>query len=290
MSAIDRVRSLTRRSRLLVATGAALSVAGIALAADVGSAESQVQALLKARLPKTAVSAIDCGKIAGLCEITAGENLFYVDTSARYLVIGRVYDMQTRQDITAARLLEMNPDMLVGSSARANALAAGGEEEAGQQLAAAPARLERPASPAKARTLSLSSLPKDGAIVWGNPAGPTITVFSDFRCGYCRALTGVLKDMNVRVVERPISVLGSRDLADRVYCAKNREAALHAAYAGQPIKGEASCNTAGLDANEAFAQRNGLNGTPVIVRSDGAMIEGYRPRAFLEAWLREARS
>src|SRR3546814_7868711 len=85
MSAIDRVRSLTRRSRLLVATGAALSVAGIALAADVGSAESQVQALLKARLPKTAVSAIDCGKIAGLCEITAGENLFYVDTSARYL-------------------------------------------------------------------------------------------------------------------------------------------------------------------------------------------------------------
>src|SRR3546814_10088144 len=79
--------------------------------------------------------------------------------------------------------------------------------------------------------------------------------------------------MNVRVVERPISVLGSRDLADRVYCAKNREAALHAAYAGQPIKGEASCNTAGLDANEAFAQRNGLNGTPVLVRSDGAMIE-----------------
>src|SRR3546814_6628870 len=120
---------------------------------------------------------------------------------------------------------------------------------------------------------------------------PYTTLFrSDCRCGYCRALTGVLKDMNVRVVERPISVLGSRDLADRVYCAKNREAALHAAYAGQPIKGGASCNTAGLDANEAFAQRNGLNGTPVIVRSDGAMIEGYRPRAFLEAWLREARS
>src|SRR3546814_4424424 len=117
MSAVDRVRSLTRRARLLVATGAAPSVAGIALAADVGSAESQVQALLKARLPKTAVSAIDCGKIAGLCEITAGENLFYVDTSARYLVIGRVYDMQTRQDITAARLPEMNPELLVGSPA-----------------------------------------------------------------------------------------------------------------------------------------------------------------------------
>src|SRR3546814_8870066 len=68
--------------------------------------------------------------------------------------------MQTRQDIRAARLLEMNPDMLVGSAARANALASGGEEEGAQQLAAAPTRIERPGAPAKARTLSLSGLPR----------------------------------------------------------------------------------------------------------------------------------
>src|SRR3546814_19396593 len=105
--------------------------------------------------------------------------------------------MQTRQDITAARLLEMNPDMLVGSAARANALASGGEEEGAQQLAAAPTRIERPVATAKARTLSLSSLPRAGASIWGTPSGPTVPVFSDFRCGYCRALTGGLKDMNV---------------------------------------------------------------------------------------------
>src|SRR3546814_17354908 len=88
--------------------------------------------------------------------------------------------------------------------------------------------------------------------------------------------------MNVRVVERPISVLGSRDVADRVYCARNREAALHAAYAGEPIKAGPACNTSGLDANEAFAHRHGLSGTPVIVRGDGAGHEGFRPRAFPE--------
>ena len=290
MSVTDRLRSLTWRSRLLVATVTGLSLAGIALAADASSAEDRVRALLKTRLPKTPVTAIDCGKVGGLCEITAGENLFYVDSGARYLVIGRVYDMQTRQDITAARLLEMNPDMLVGSAARANALARGGEEEGAQQLAAAPARVERPVASAQARKLSLSGLPREGAIVWGNPSGQTVTVFSDFRCGYCRALTGVLKDMNVRVVERPISVLGSRDVADRVYCARNREAALHAAYAGEPIKAGPACNTSGLDANEAFARRHGLSGTPVIVRGDGAVLEGYRPRAFLEKWLKEAQS
>src|SRR3546814_8737534 len=290
MSTMDCIRSLTRRSRLLVAAAAGLSLAGIALAADASSAEDRVRALLKTRLPKTSVTAIDCGKVGGLCEITAGENLFYVDSGARYLLIGRVYDMQTRQDITAARLLEMNPDMLVGSATRANALASGGEEEGAQQLAAAPTRIERPVAPAKARTLSLSSLPRDGAIIWGNPSGQTVTVFSDFRCGYCRALPGVLKDLNVRVVEGTISVWGSREVAVTRCLTRNREAALHAAYAGAPIKAGPACNTSGLDANEAFAHRHGLSGTPVIVRSDGAVLEGYRPRAFLEKWLKEAQS
>src|SRR3546814_3172144 len=128
MAAMAWSRSLTRRTRLLGAAAAGLGLAAIALAADASSAEDRVRALLKTRLPKTSVTAIDCGKVGGLCEITAGENLFYVDSGARYLLIGRVYDMQTRQDITAARLLEMNPDMLVGSAARANALASRSEE------------------------------------------------------------------------------------------------------------------------------------------------------------------
>lgn len=292
MSAIDRMRALARPSRLLLVTVTGLSLAGIALAADLGGPEERVRLLLKTRLPKTPVTAIDCGKISGLCEITAGANLFYVDSGARYLIIGRVYDMQTRQDITAARLLEMNPDMLVGAAAKANATAAGGggQDDPEQVASPSPTRLEKTSPPAGIRKLSLAGLPRDGAIVWGNPAGETVTVFTDFRCGYCRALTSVLKEMNVRVVERPISVLGSRDVADRVYCAKNREAALHAAYAGEELKPAVPCDTSGLDANEAFAHRHGLSGTPVIVRSDGAMIEGYRPRAFLETWLKEARS
>src|SRR3546814_7827911 len=106
----------------------------MALSGDARSAEDRVRALVKTRLTKTSVTAIDGGKVGGLCEITAGENLFYVDSGARYLVIGRVYDMQTRQDITAARLLEMNPDMLVGSAARANALASGRSEEHTSEL------------------------------------------------------------------------------------------------------------------------------------------------------------
>jgi thiol:disulfide interchange protein DsbC len=293
MSAIDRVRRLRAFARpcaLALGLGT-LGAAGVAIAAQTGVPTSaQVVSLLQARLPKTQLSRIDCEKVAGLCEVTAGANLFYVDHASRYLIIGRVYDMETRQDLTAARLLEINPDMLVGGAAKANRAADEDEGEPAAELANAPARVQNVSLPRPAK-LSLAGLPKEGAIVWGNPAGPTVTIFTDFRCGYCRALTAALRDLNVRVVERPISVLGSRDLANRVYCASDPERALHAAYAGQPLQGAGrSCDTSGLDANEAFARRHGLGGTPVIVRSDGTMLEGYRPREFLQSWLRGARS
>ncbi|GFE76063.1 DsbC family protein [Novosphingobium sp. TCA1] len=293
MSATDRMRRLgavARSAPAILAVGA-LGIAGIALAADAARVdETQVVSLLKTRLPKTELTKVDCKKIDGLCEVTAGSNLFYVNHGSRYLIIGRVYDMETRQDLTAARLLEINPDMLVGGAARANAAA----DEAGSPdsgIAGVASGAKRVTVPAKPAALNLASLPADGAIVWGNrSAKHTVTVFTDFRCSYCRALTNVLRSMEVKVVERPISVLGSRDIADRVYCSKNQEEALHAAYAGEPFKAPSPCNTAGLDANEKFARKHGLNGTPIIVRSDGVVIEGYRPKEFLEAWLKGATS
>jgi thiol:disulfide interchange protein DsbC len=292
MFGIDRLRRRlpTKVAALLVAVPV-IGAASMAVAGQIASPSSvQVTNLLKTRLPKTQLSQVNCEKVHGLCEVTAGSNLFYVDAGARYLIIGRVYDMETRQDLTAARLLEINPDMLVGGAAKANAAAAEGGGDAEGAIAPALGKVQKTSVPTRPAVLSLDGLPKDGAIVWGNPAGETVTVFTDFRCGYCRALTNVLRSMNVRVVERPISVLGSRDIADRVYCAKNREEALHAAYAGEPFKGGGSCNTSGLDANEAFAHKHGLSGTPVIVRADGAMLEGYRPKEFLQSWIKGGRS
>ena len=283
-SSADR-RLTVGRVLVLLAIVAAFIAAAIgakAAYAALRPADASVIALLKARLPKTQVSKVDCAVVDGLCEVTAGNNLFYVDRSGRYLVIGRVYDMETRQDLTATRLLEINPDTLIGGAAKANNAPEGGEPPIAKAVGAS--------APVASSRIALDGLPKDGAIVWGNPSGKTVTVFSDFRCGYCRALSNTLRSMNVRVVERPISVLGSRDLANQVYCAKNRETALHQAYAGEPLRNSATCDTSGLDANERFARSHGLNGTPVIVRADGAMIEGYRPQEALASFIAGGRS
>ena len=245
-------------------------------------ADQAVTALLKQRLPRTQVSRVNCQVVDGVCEVTAGSQLFYVDRTARYLLIGRVYDMQTRQDLTAVRLLEVNPDLLVGG-------AAGSKQEA-QEVETPRRGVSTPQASGAPRMMSLAALPEAGGIVWGNPSGQTVTVFSDFRCGYCRALSGVLESLNVRVIERPISVLGSRDLANQVFCARDRRRAVKAAYAGEPIADTRPCDTSPLDANERFARENSIAGTPVIVRSDGAVIEGFRPKEFLITWLKGARS
>lgn len=241
-----------------------------------------VLASLKDRLPKTQVSSVDCKKVDGLCEIVAGSNLFYVDKTARFLIIGRVYDMQTRQDLTAARLLELNPDMLVGGAAKANAQGAP-DAPAGQHLARADS------APSPARRVDLSGLSRSGAIVWGR-GGPSVTVFSDFHCSYCRALSQALRSMDVTVIERPISVLGTRGIANQVLCSRDKAAAVHAAYAREPLGNAGTCDTRGLDENERFARTHGFAGTPVIVRSDGAVLEGYRPKEVLAAWIKGARS
>lgn len=233
---------------------------------------AKVRQALKLRLPKTPIDAIDCKGLAGLCEVASKTTLFYVDPKAKYLVIGRIYDMEARQDLTAARLLALNPDLLAAGAARRQDTAKGGTP---QQLAA----------PTK---VQLTGLDPKGAIHWGPANGPKAIVFSDFNCSYCKKLEDELIAIGARVEERPISILAkeSRTIAEAVICADNPAAALRKAYTGETLGSSNACDTKGLDANEAFAKAHGFGGTPVIVRpSDGAVLEGYRAGPEIKAFL-----
>ncbi len=233
---------------------------------------AKVRGALKLRLPKTPIDAVTCKGLGGLCEVASKSTLFYVDAAAKYLIIGRVYDMEARQDLTAARLLALNPDLLAAGAAR-------------RQTNSDEAPPSRPAAPQK---VSLAGLPANGAVRWGPENGPRAVVFSDFQCSYCKKLEAELKAIGARVEERPISIFGpeSRAQAERVICAPNPVVSLQAAYSGLALANPRRCDTSGLDANEAFARAHGFSGTPVIVRpSDGAVIEGYRPAAALRAFL-----
>lgn len=268
---------------LAVTSAATLLTLGVAavtgLPANAAGVGSEVAAALKLRLPKTPIDALTCDTLGPWCEVVSGDTLFYVDETARYLFVGRLYDMEERRDVTAARLLELNPDLLAAGGARAR-------QEQNEIAQTQPAA-----------TVDLTGLPAEGAIRWGNPNGPRLVVFSDFQCGYCQRLAGELAKAKVRVEERPISIFGvpSRRLSETVLCAKDPAKALHAAYAGELQASTRTCAKAqALDANEAFAHANGFAGTPVIVRaSDGAVLHGFRDAETLHAFAaggREPRS
>lgn len=239
-----------------------------------------VRKALEARLPRTKVDHVNCASVPGLCEIAAGNLLFYTDIKGRYLIVGRVYDMETRSDVTAARLLELKPEMLLAGAAGSDSVGGARNGGAGR------------AKPEATSRIDLSALPAKGAIHWGPANGNKVILFSDFRCGYCQQLAAELRKLNFRVEERPISVLGSRKLSEAVYCAQDQLKAHTAAYSGSEVvlPQRPDCSPADLDGNEAFARRNGFNGTPVLVRSDGMVLVGYRPAAELTAWVKASAS
>ena len=248
-----------------LSAGTGWGAAHLASPANAAPDLAKVRAALKLRLPKTPIDAINCAGLGGLCEVASKSTLFYVDARAKYLVIGRIYDMDARQDLTAARLLALNPDLLAAGAARRQA----DSDEAPPQ---------RPAAP---KTVSLTGLPANGAIHWGPANGPRVVVFSDFRCSYCKKLKEELRAIGAE----------SRKDSERVLCSPRPEVALNAAYSGLALANPKPCDTSGLDANEAFAKAHGFGGTPVIVRpSDGAVIEGYRPASALRAFLTAAPS
>ena len=278
-----KIASARKMLKTLAITSAGLAT-GVMAAPHVGlpnlfkdavlNAEARdIATALKLRLPRTKIDAVDCDAIAGLCEINAGGTLFYVDKSARYLMVGRIYDMETRQDLTAARLLELNPDLIAAGAAK------GAHTRDDEQ--------QEPPKAAKTTRVSLDSLTPNGAIHWGPANGPRVIILSDFHCSYCKKLEAELSRLGAHVEERPISVLGkdSRSLAEAVLCASNPAQAVTLAYQGVKLRKARICDTSGLDANEAFAREHGFSGTPVIIRPDGAVLEGYRPASVIAQFL-----
>ena len=262
---------------LAVASGGMVSglvaASFISAPANAAGVLQDVRTAIQLRLPKTPITSLTCKGFGGLCEVVSEKTLFYIDERARYLFVGRLYDMESRADLTAAKLLELNPQLLVAGAAGANS--------------SGPTAARQPANK-RASKVPIADLMPSGAIHWGSKSGPKLIVFSDFNCSYCKRLTAELKKARMRVEERPISIFGekSRKLAEAVICSRDPAKALHQAYSGETPKKQKSCNTSGLDANEAFARSHGFSGTPVMVRaSDGAVLEGYRGAAEIRAFL-----
>lgn len=154
----------------------------------------------------------------------------------------------------------------------------------------------------------------------GNPKGDvTITVFLDYRCGYCRRMEPVLQtlvkqDSGVRIVMKDVPILGPESvLAARVALAARAKGQyadfLHAFLTAEELNAtsidiiaarfgwtDASAKAAEnkevdqlLEENYALANRLSLSGTPAIVIGD-QLLEGAATLETLSALVASERA
>lgn len=109
-----------------------------------------------------------------------------------------------------------------------------------------------------------------------------LLVFTDIDCGYCRRLHSEIDQLlengvEVRYAAFPRAGVGS-DSYDKyvsVYCAKDQNAAMTLAKAGETPKAT-TCDNPVSDQYQ-LGQKLGITGTPTLIFENGEMQPGYLP-------------
>jgi thiol:disulfide interchange protein DsbC len=276
----SRLFNLVIAITIPIAAVAAVGV-GVVLAGTPTFQGSKLKEAVQDHFPNTPISSVTCKNgPAGLCEVVAGANIFYVTPDAKFALVGSVLDLDKKLDLTDQRLRQL---AAIGQ-AEAKIKGQGPQTAPGPQAQAAPA-----AKPAESAILRVT-LPKSNAVIHNLGAPLKMTIFTDLNCSYCKRLHEDLKSQrDIEVTEYPIAFLAadSAQKAKLALCAKDRVAGVDALYSGGEVVTSGDCAAAqkALDANIAFAHQNNINGTPMIVRPDGVTNSGWLPTAELRAFL-----
>ncbi len=203
---------------------------------------------IRRAMPGTKIDGIFYTPVRGLYQISLGKNVLYTDHSGNYLLIGHLYDMKRRLDLT-------------------------------QQVKR---RLSASAPPVGVRKIPWSSLPLQAAVRYGNPDGKKIAIFHDPDCTYCTRLKKELAgttEFDVYQIMYPIVSLhpGAYRKSKKILCAyKSRERQNNASAKHSTCDAEKL-----LEQVSTFARKHRIAGTPVIVAENGNVVLGYRPPAEL---------
>lgn len=139
--------------------------------------------------------------------------------------------------------------------------------------------------PKELKSVDISKLPADKAVVIGNPKGTKkLYVFTDPDCPYCRTLHVELKklekiapDVAINVMLFPLAMHPKAfDKARFVIESKSHEM-LDNAFEGKEIpKPTQDASKKEIESIVRFGNDNGISGTPTMVLSDGTVVVGVR--------------
>lgn len=224
-------------------------------------ANKKAETLIRASLHSTTIDSITPTPISGLYQVIAGKNVFYSDAIGEYLFFGHLYDLKTQTDLTA--LVQKDFDASYN------------------------------------KHVFWSDLPKHAAIVQNPGKGEKIAIFTDPECPYSKSIESELskvKDIEIDYYLYPLTSLHptSKELSEKIWCSQDPLQALYGSVKNDDLldkklsrKNKKSCDLKALENISSFAQKNHFNGTPILIREDGAVAFGYRSLLDIQAWVHE---
>ena len=205
------------------------------------SKETMVRAALKALNPDIEADWVGPAPMPGFQEAIVSGQVLYFSDDGRYMVQGSLFDMQLKKDLSQVGISEL-------------------------------------------RREQLQKVPPSDRIVFAPVGKPkhTVSVFTDIECGFCRKLHSEIAQYNklgiaVEYLAFPRAGLESPDALamESVWCSDDRRKALTDAKNGRPVAPKRCTNP--VTAQYKLGQRLGLQGTPMIINSDGVALPGYLP-------------
>lgn len=235
-------------SNILVSTLLALAVGNAAAQPVSADVDARLRASLKVLLPTLEPDAIAESPLPGLYEVTFGTRIVYVSSDGRYLVKGRMVDLETRTEITEDREQQLKQGLLAGLDE--SQMIVYGDKDARHTV----------------------------TVFTDIDCGYCRKLHSEMDAYNAAGI-------RVRYMAYPRAGIGSPSAqkAASVWCADDRQQAMDQAKSGANLP-KRECDNP-VAAQYRLGREFGINGTPALLLEDGSLIPGYIPAKRLAAML-----
>jgi thiol:disulfide interchange protein DsbC len=204
-----------------------------------------IKKTLTERFPDITVEDISPSPLPGLWEVLVGDDLAYVNEDASYLILGKMMDTKTREDVTQKRL-----DKLHAISFDSLPL-----------------------------NLAIKTVKGTGArkmAVFADPHCPY--------CAKLEQELKSVDNVTVYTFLYPLESIhpGAKETAEKIWCSPDRSAAWTDAMLNRKEPSAAVCKNDTVTKVLALGEKLHINSTPTIFFADGHRVAGALPQAQIE--------
>jgi thiol:disulfide interchange protein DsbC len=237
-----------RRAAVVLAIGLGLAMplaSAQTLNADITPEGMALKKLLESKFPGASITHVAKTGYFGLYEVMFDDKLIYTDTSADYLMVGSVFDANTKTNLTEARTRKLN----------------------------------RVAVDKLPMDLAFKRVKGNGArklIIFSDADCPFCHRLEDEMKG--------LDNVTIYTFLYPIDQLhpNAATKSKKIWCAPNKQAAWDSFFATGTVPNNAGNCGDPVAQTQALGASLKINATPTLVFADGSMIPGALPLAQIE--------